>query len=82
MTKIERTINYTAIEEIQNDQHKMHSVFEDLQDGCKQNSLAFMVYNLAILMTSQLKNKLRFFNVIMANDLKFPLANSFERIRQ
>ena len=29
--------------------YKKYSVFDDLQDGSKQNSVAFMVYDLAFL---------------------------------
>ena len=45
--KIESTMNCKLIEESQNDPHKKYSVFEDLQDGSKQKSVAFMVYDLA-----------------------------------
>ena len=48
MTKIKSTIKYKTIEEIQSDQQKIYSVFEDLQDGCKQKSLVFVVYDIAI----------------------------------
>ena len=34
--------------ESQNDQYKKYSVFEDLQNGSKQKSVAFTVYDLAI----------------------------------
>ena len=45
---IKNTINCKIIEEVQNDQCKRCSVFEDLQDGSKQKSVAFVVYDLAI----------------------------------
>ena len=41
------TINCKLIAESQNDQYKKYSVFDDLQDGSKQKSVAFMVYDLA-----------------------------------
>ena len=47
LKKIKSTINCKLIEESQNDQYKKHSVFDDLQDGSKQNSVAFMAYDLA-----------------------------------
>ena len=40
-------MNCKLIEESQNDQYKKYSVFDDLQDGSKQKSVAFMVYDLA-----------------------------------
>ena len=49
LKKIESTINYKLTEEIQNDQYKGYSVCEDLKDGSKQKSVAFMVHGLAIL---------------------------------
>ena len=42
LTKIESTINRKLIEERQDDQHKKWSVFEDLQDGSKDNSAALI----------------------------------------
>ena len=45
--KIKSTINFQLIEERQNDQCKEYTVFDDLQDGSKQKSVAFMVYDLA-----------------------------------
>ena len=74
----------------------LYSVFEHLQDGWKQ-SVAFMAYDLAILMMSQFQNCLRLskccnseniddikdaLSGIMANDLKFPSTNPVEKIRQ
>ena len=45
--KIKNTINCKLIEESQNDQCKKYSVLDDLQNGSKQKSVAFMVYDLA-----------------------------------
>ena len=42
------SINYEWIENCRNDQYKKFSVFEGLQEGSKQKSVAFMVYDLAI----------------------------------
>ena len=47
LKKIKSTINCKLMEESQNDQYKIYSVFDDLQDGSKQKSIAFMVYGLA-----------------------------------
>ena len=47
LKKIKSTINCQLIEESQKDQYKKYSVFDDLQDGSKQKSVAFMVYDLA-----------------------------------
>ena len=44
---IKNTINCQLIEESQNDQYKKYSVFDDLQDGSKQKSVAFMVDDFA-----------------------------------
>ena len=44
--KTKSTINCQLIEESQNYQHKKYSVFDDLQDGSKQKSVTFMVYDL------------------------------------
>ena len=38
--------------------------FEDLRDGSKQRSVAFVAYDLKNLMTSQLKNLLEFKNAV------------------
>ena len=46
-TEIKSSINYKMIEEILNDQYKRFSVFEDQEDGCKQKSVPFVVYDLA-----------------------------------
>ena len=43
---IKSTINCKMMEQSQNDQYKKCSVFEDLQDGSKQKSVAFVVYYL------------------------------------
>ncbi len=48
MKKIKSTINCELIEEIQSDHCKKYSIFEDLYDGSKQKSVAFMVQDLAI----------------------------------
>ena len=48
LTNSKSSINSKLIEEGQNDQYKKCSVFEDLQNGSKQKSVAFMVYDLAI----------------------------------
>ena len=45
--KIKSIVNCQLIEESQNDQYKKYSIFDDLQDGSKQKSVAFMVYGLA-----------------------------------
>ena len=47
-TKIKSTINYKLIEERQNDQYKRYSVFDYLQYGSKQESVAIMVCDLAL----------------------------------
>ena len=47
LKKIKSTRNGTLIEESQNVQYEKYSVFDDLQDGSKQKSVAFMVYDLA-----------------------------------
>ena len=44
---IKSTMKCKLTEESQNDHYKKYSVFDDLQDGSKQKSVAFMVYNLA-----------------------------------
>ena len=43
LKKIKSTINCKLIEESQNDQYKKYSVFDNLQDGSNQKSVAFMV---------------------------------------
>ena len=48
MTNSKSSINSKLIEGNQNDQYKKYSVFEDLRNGSKQKSVAFMVYDLAI----------------------------------
>ena len=48
LTKSKSSIRSKLIAESQNDQYKKYSVFKDLQNGSKQKSAAFMVYNLAI----------------------------------
>ena len=48
LTKSKSPMNSKLIAESQNDQYKKYSVFEDLQNGSKQKSAAFMVYDLAI----------------------------------
>ena len=42
LKRIKSTINCQLIEEIQNDQYKKYSFFDDLRDGSKQMSIAFM----------------------------------------
>ena len=48
LTNSKSVIKSKLIEERQNEQYKKYSVFEDLQNGSKQKSVAFMVYDLAI----------------------------------
>ena len=48
LTNIKSSMNSKLIEESQNDSYKKCSVFEDLQNGSKQKSVACMVYDLAI----------------------------------
>ena len=48
LTSSKSPIKSKLIEESQNDQYKKYSVFEDLQNGSKQKSRSFIVYNLAI----------------------------------
>ena len=43
LKNIKRIINFKLIEESQNDQCTKYSVFDDLQDGNKQNFVPFMV---------------------------------------
>ena len=43
------TINCKLTEGRQNDQHKKHSVFNDLQNDREQQYVAFMAYDLAII---------------------------------
>ena len=45
LKNIRSTINRQLIEESQNDQYKIYSVFDNLQDGSKQKFVAFMVYD-------------------------------------
>ena len=45
--KIKSTINFKLIEESQNDEYKKYSIFDDVQDGSKQKSVSFMVYDSA-----------------------------------
>ena len=45
--EIKSIINCELIEESQNDQYKKYSIFDDIQNGSKQKSVGFMVYNLA-----------------------------------
>ena len=47
LKKNKSTINCKLIEESQNDQYKKYSVFDDLQDSSKLQSVASMVYDLA-----------------------------------
>ena len=47
LKKIKSNINSKLVEESQNDQYKKYSVFDDLRDGSKQKSVAFMVHDLA-----------------------------------
>ena len=47
LKRIKSTINCKLIEESQNDRDKKYSVFDDVQDGSKQNFEAFVAYNLA-----------------------------------
>ena len=44
---IKSNTNSKLVEESQNDQYKKYSVFDNLQDGSKQKSVAFMVHDLA-----------------------------------
>ena len=48
LTKSKSSIKSKLIEESQNDQYMKYSIFKDPQNGCKQKSVAFMVYDLAI----------------------------------
>ena len=48
LTNSKSQIKSKLIEESQNDQYKKYSVFEDLQNDCKQKLVSFLVYNLAI----------------------------------
>ena len=52
LTKIKSNTNCKPTEESQSEQCKKFSVFEDLQDSSKQNSVAFIVYDLVIFTTS------------------------------
>ena len=47
LKKIKSNTNSKLVEESQNDQCKKYSVFDDLHDGSKQKSVAFMVHDLA-----------------------------------
>ena len=47
LKKIKSNTNSKLVEESQNDQYKKYSVFDDLQDGGKQKSIAFMVHDSA-----------------------------------
>ena len=55
LTNNKSSINSKLIEVSQNDQNKKYSVFEDLQNGSKQKSVAFMVYDLANWLRNNLK---------------------------
>ena len=48
LTNFKKTKHSKLIEENQYYQHKIYSVFEGLQDGSEQKSVAFMLYDLAI----------------------------------
>ena len=48
LTNSKSRIKSKLIEESQNDHHKKYSMFENLQNGIKQKSRYFIVYNLAI----------------------------------
>ena len=48
LTNSKVVIKSKLIEESQNDIDKKYSVFEDLQNGSMQKSVAFMIYDLAI----------------------------------
>ena len=84
LKKIKSTINYKLITECQNDQYKKYPVFDDLQDGSKQTSVAwFTIWHFDDVTTYMLdyikiKNAL---SGIMANVLKFPWIYLVERIR-
>ena len=46
---IKSTVTCKLIEESKNDKYKKYTVFDNLQDGSKQTSVAFMVYDLEFL---------------------------------
>ena len=48
------------MDENKNDQYKKHSVFYDLQDGSKQKSVAFMVYDLEFWWRHNFKKQQKF----------------------
>ena len=95
MKKIKSTLNCKLIKESQNDPYKKYSVFDDLQDGSKQKSVAFRVYNLVFddvttskptemlkCCTSEKNDNIKnTLSGIMANVLKLHSSFLVERIR-
>ena len=48
LTNSKSSIKSKLIEESQNDQYRKYSLFNNLQNGSKQKSVTFMVYDFAI----------------------------------
>ena len=60
-TSIYNSRNSKSPEVNQYGKHKKHSVFDDLQDGSKQKSVVFLVYDCSNPMVSQVPNQREFY---------------------